>query len=151
MYVGFHVNLSQNIALRFLDVRLYRIEHGYNQPQHTIWTKAMDELHSILSTIRSRQLEHIQFHAWVGYDAVRHDSESEQPSVVLKELDLRDLHGVMSRPNFDTLKHVGVKMYRLRYPYTFVDAAGLREMLELMVRGILQPWSASGILNVTCY
>jgi len=144
-----HGNLLQNTALQSLDFKLHYIDHtAESQWPRPDWTKATDELHGIFCTIRSRQLEHIEFSVWVEVD----DSifESEEPSAVLEKLDLQDLHEVMIQPYFDTLKDVKVKvdLYH-EIDETKSDVDSIAQKLQAMFHGILQPWSARGIVTVT--
>jgi len=145
-----HGDLSQNTALQSLDFGLCDIGHtAESQRPRAAWTTATDELHGIFSTIRSHQLEHIEFQVddvFMGGSI----AESEQPSAVLEELDLRDLHEVMSQPYFDTLKDVEVKMYvQPRFKKTTSNRDSIAQKIQPMFHGILQPWSARGLVRVT--
>ncbi|KAH9921781.1 uncharacterized protein B0H18DRAFT_1121239 [Fomitopsis serialis] len=145
-----HVNLSQNTALRFLDFGSHRVKHEGEDQGQGAWTKTTDELHGIFSTIRSHPLEHIEFRVHVSFD--NSILEPEQPGVVLEKLDRRDLHRVMGQPYFDALKIVEVKMYLVPQTYWASTPRAcdiVDQKLVTMFGGILQPWSARGIVNVT--
>ncbi|KAH9921767.1 uncharacterized protein B0H18DRAFT_1121229 [Fomitopsis serialis] len=150
-YALTHENLLQNTALQFLDFKLRDIEHimAEDEGPRAAWTEATRELHGIFSTIRSRQLEHIEVHVRVYVD----DSilESEEPSAVLEKLDLRGLHEVMSQPYFDTLKDVEVKMTMWpRTDQTESDVDNIGQKLEDVFHGLLRPWSDRGIVDTSC-
>ncbi|KAH9931413.1 uncharacterized protein B0H18DRAFT_83133 [Fomitopsis serialis] len=146
-----HGNLLHNTNLQTLDFRLYRITHddkSQRRPSHAAWTEATRELHGVFSSIRSRRLEHIE--VAVGIQVMHSTLEPAQPNDVLEKLDLRDLHDVMSQPYFDTLNEVGVEMtlgFGDGHTKSHEDSSG--QKLEAMVYGILQPWSARGIVTVT--
>jgi len=144
-----HGNLSHNTALQSLDFFLGDIKHTPgDEGRHAAWTKAADELRGIFSTVRSRQLEHIKFGIIVHVDD--NILESEEPSAVLEKLDLRDLHEVMSQPYFDTLKDVEATVTRMPLTgQTKSDVDSIAQKLAAMLHGILQPWSAHGIVTVT--
>ncbi|KAH9937996.1 uncharacterized protein B0H18DRAFT_1112192 [Fomitopsis serialis] len=139
-----HGNLLQNTALRSLQFQLIISRHkAEDQGRRAVWIKAADELHGIFSTIRSRQLEHIEVHVDVRLDGST--LGSGQSSDVHEKLDLRDLHKVMSQPYFDALKDVEVKMnvFGIRTPQANSNVDEFRD--------ILQPWSARGIVTFGRY
>jgi len=127
----------QNTALRSLQFQLMIIRSkAEDQGRRAARTKATGELHGIFSTIRSRQLEHIEVHVIVrSKDSIL---ESEQSGVILE-----DLHKVMTQPYFDALKDVEVKMNVLGTPQA---SSNVDEF-----RGILQPWSARGVVTFGRY
>ncbi|KAH9931435.1 uncharacterized protein B0H18DRAFT_1116249 [Fomitopsis serialis] len=144
-----HGNLLQNTALESLEFRLQPIKHEAKyQGPHAAWTKATEEIYGIFSTVQSRQLEHIEVRVRAHVDDTI--LEPEQPGVVLERLDLRDLHEVMSQPYFDTLQDVKVTMMLSpRANQTKSDVDSIGQKLQAMFRGILQPWSARGIVTIT--
>ncbi|KAH9921163.1 uncharacterized protein B0H18DRAFT_1106054 [Fomitopsis serialis] len=125
--VGVHGNLLQNNTLRSWDFTLQTIEH-----------MAKD-------TGRARhQLEHIKVRVRLFFDD--NFLAHKESSLILEKLDLRDLHEVMSGPYFDTLKDVEVEFFRDVHHDVNVD---IRQKLKRIFRGILQPWSARGVVTVT--
>jgi len=111
------------------------------------WTKAKDELHSIFSTIQSCQLEHIKLVITICHHCTK--LESEHPDRVLEMLDLQDLYEVMSRPYFDTLQVVEVTTNESITGLTWQSNNSMRlQKIKAMFHGILQPWSARGIVTV---
>ncbi|KAH9922263.1 uncharacterized protein B0H18DRAFT_1105719 [Fomitopsis serialis] len=143
--VGVHGNLLQNNTLRSWDFTLQTIEHmAKDTGPSTVWTEVTDELHGIFSTIRSHQLEHIKVRVRLFFDD--NFLAHKESSLILEKLDLRDLHEVMSGPYFDTLKDVEVEFFRDVHHDVNVD---IRQKLKRIFRGILQPWSARGVVTVT--
>ncbi|KAH9914744.1 uncharacterized protein B0H18DRAFT_1125327 [Fomitopsis serialis] len=144
-----HSNLSQNTSLRSWDFTLQAIQHIRVQDKgpRAAWTQATDELHGVLSTIRSHQLEHIAVRITPRFD----DDilAPQEPNAVLEALNLRDLHEVMSRPYFDALQDVEVTTYLSHRINHILDVVVFREKLETIFRGLLQPWSARGVVAVT--
>ncbi|KAH9931420.1 uncharacterized protein B0H18DRAFT_1116235 [Fomitopsis serialis] len=144
-----HGNLLQNTALQSLDFALHGTRYmPEDEGLRAAWTRAAGRLHGILSTVRSRQLEHIKFA--VDVDAGDSILESEEPSAVLEKLNLRGLHEVMSQPFFDTLKDVNAEIHL--YPgshQTKSDVDGIIQKLQAMFHSILQPWSDRGIVTAT--
>ncbi|KAH9921751.1 uncharacterized protein B0H18DRAFT_536568 [Fomitopsis serialis] len=151
-----HGSVLQNTALRSWSFELQLIERvAKDQGPRAVWTKAMNELHGIFSTVRSRHLEYIKVKVRVPVgDSIL---EPEKLGVVLEGLDLRGLHEVVSQPYFDALQDVEVKIvlapltrhWQTRLHVDGIDLDSIGQQLQTMFHGILQPWVARGIVAIT--
>ncbi|KAH9927297.1 uncharacterized protein B0H18DRAFT_1003941 [Fomitopsis serialis] len=140
---NWHGNLIPNTVLRSLDCTLTNINPLGQSSDN--WPKMVDKLRSILSTVRSRQLEHIGLSSGV----MLYDSAYGELGVVVEKLDLRHLHEVMSRPYFDALREI--KMKTLLYDSHKRSAADVDDIgrkIEVVFRTLLRPWSDRGIVDV---
>ncbi|KAH9931425.1 uncharacterized protein B0H18DRAFT_989250 [Fomitopsis serialis] len=143
-----HGDLSQNIALQSVELRLTDVYPQAGGKAPDAWSKAEKELRDgILSTIRSPQLDHIGVTANIGFD----DRTFKQFSAALGQVNLGKLHAVMCEPYYDALRDVEVEvgLYRMaaRSRKTDVDDVGLQ--LEALFLHLLRPWSDRGIVNVS--
>ncbi|KAH9914727.1 uncharacterized protein B0H18DRAFT_1125313 [Fomitopsis serialis] len=147
----FQSNLLQNTSLRSWNFTLRAMEHStrdmYTGQTYRAWIEAIHDLSDIFSTIRSRQLERIAVCVPLVFDY--NFLAYEKPSAVLKSLNLEGLHEVMSRPYFDALQDVEVRTYLSHRMDPSVDVVISEDRLEPIFGGILQPWSARGVVTVT--
>ncbi|KAH9921784.1 uncharacterized protein B0H18DRAFT_537710 [Fomitopsis serialis] len=151
-----HGDLVHNTALRSLDLYLNSVPlTAKNQGLNT--DKLARQLHGVLSTVRSHELEHIAIATSIHCNKKDTILAAilEHLASALEHLDLRALHAAMSQPCFDALKAVDVKMDMrgLR-----MDKGGLQRRskaeveefsrtFEAMFRGFLRPWSDRGIVK----
>ncbi|KAH9928072.1 uncharacterized protein B0H18DRAFT_1118093 [Fomitopsis serialis] len=129
-----HGDLVQNIVLRSLDLHLNDVRLTVeDQGRNT--NELANQLHGVLTTIRSHQLERIEL-------ATSHLASD------LERVDLRALHEATSQPHFHALKDVNVQMdmWGLK-GHTKAEVEDFGRKLEAMFRGLLRPWSDCGIIK----
>ncbi|KAH9924050.1 uncharacterized protein B0H18DRAFT_1212005 [Fomitopsis serialis] len=137
-----HGDLEHNTALRSLVLRLarYSAQLVVTEDQGHNINRLASQLHGLLSTVRSHQLEHLEIETfvWTSYLAA-------SPARV----DLRALHKTMSQPHFNALKDVKVKvdMGRVMGMMTQAEAETFSQELEAMFQRLLRPWSDRGTIK----
>jgi len=112
----------------------------------------VNQLHGVLSTVRSHQLEHIKIETTVhlGLVVVLEclASAAERLASALERTDLRALHEAISQLHFDALKDVDVKMQMWSSrSHTKADVEDGWLKSEAMFRSILRPWSDRSIIK----
>ncbi|KAH9931865.1 uncharacterized protein B0H18DRAFT_988303 [Fomitopsis serialis] len=139
-----HANLVHNTSLRSIGFGLGLIEDA--KPTHR-WSRLVDNLTSILSTVRSCQLEHISmaFLFKITDDGLRVDGFRK----VLENLNLMGVHDIMRRSYFERLKDVEMTImtgHRSRLHY--VSEADVRQELLATFRALLKPWCDRNIVRI---
>ncbi|KAH9931821.1 uncharacterized protein B0H18DRAFT_68138 [Fomitopsis serialis] len=144
-----HANLVHNTSLGSIDFGLVLVEDNKSTES---WSGLLDNLTSILATVRSRQLEHIsmlfQFQFIITNDALRLDSLRN----VLENLDLMGLHDVMRRSYFERLKDVEMLIIAnnpVLHPVSEAHIEDARQELLAMFRALLMPWCDRNVVNLS--
>ncbi|KAH9832666.1 uncharacterized protein C8Q71DRAFT_263772 [Rhodofomes roseus] len=147
---GRHGNLARNAALRSLDFSLLGpVVAGAGQSIHS-WSKVSDDLRSVLVMARSHQLEHIV----IRIDLPLHLNATQEMRDALNQrsnLMLRDLHNLMYRPDFATLKGVEVSV-RLLYASRDgkeAEVESIKGSVGKAIRLLLRPWHGRGVLHLS--
>ncbi|KAH9931819.1 uncharacterized protein B0H18DRAFT_68135 [Fomitopsis serialis] len=141
-----HGNLMHNRNLRYLECGTSGMQGG----DMLAALKAMvGELHNVFSTIRSHQVEHIKLGPRLPVNVGLPVPHGEL-GPLLERLELQDLHAVMSQPFFDGLQAVEFVLPAYSQRGEEAVSRARRSIRELapVVRGILRPWEACGVLTL---
>ncbi|KAH9840314.1 uncharacterized protein C8Q71DRAFT_486134 [Rhodofomes roseus] len=147
-----HGNLMHNTNLRSL-----RFEPLMAYPGK--WSdgllRMVDDFVELLATIRGYRLEHISIRLICDLAG----DTTNKLRAAFEMLSLKDLHDIMRRPYFGTLKAVEVNIVPSNShlkgvnPYSGSVGKARADILAYglldVIRGLLQPWSDRGILDLT--
>lgn len=145
----YHGNLADNTSLRYLECSTAGMTAGNIREA----LKAMvGELHKLFSTIRSYQVEQIKLGPRLPLNARLQISQEELANLLGKS-ELKDLHTVLNRPFFDSLKTVefalpGVGRRRRNGVRDSEEARLSMRELAPVVRAVLAPWHDRGVLRL---